>query len=111
MPAGSDKRVATRHEYINFAWYKRVDDSAMDSEEGVARSCDVSEGGVGMVVTRKIPAGARLFMELISRAGRISAIGTVKHCTDVGNGQFRIGIGIVSVPPTDQLAWKQMVEG
>lgn len=110
-PAGADQRAAARHEYINFAWYKRIDDGAQEQEEGVARSCDVSESGVGMVVTCRLPSAARLFLELISRAGSISAVGTVMHCADVGNGCFRIGIRVDSIPPTDALTWRQMVEG
>lgn len=107
---GLDKRQKPRHEYINFAWYKRVDNAAEESDQGVARSCDVSDGGVGMIVTRPLPEAARLFLELISRAGRISAIGTVMHCADAGHGCFRVGIRIDTVPPTDELTWRQMVE-
>jgi hypothetical protein len=105
-----DKRGAVRHEYVNFAWFKRVDDSALEADEGVARSCDVSGHGVGMITTRALPAGSRLFIELIGRAGRVSAIGTVVHCADAPNGCYRIGIRIDSLPPTDQLTWKDMVQ-
>jgi hypothetical protein len=106
-----EKRGASRLDYVHFAWYKRIDDSALESEEGVARSCDVSGSGVGMITTRSLSAGSRLFIELIGRVGRISAIGTVVHCADVGNGCFRLGIRIDTLPPTDQGTWQQMVSG
>ena len=110
-PPAQNKRAAPRHEYINFAWYKRVDDGANELDEGVARSCDVSDAGVGMVVTRPMPGAAKVFLELIGRAGSISAVGTVMHCSDLGNGCFRVGIRIDSIPPTDELTWRQMVDG
>lgn len=110
-PPRLDQRRTPRHEYINFGWYKRIDSGARDAEQGVARSCDVSDSGVGMILTRPLPKAAQLFLELIGRAGSISAIGTVMHCADVGNGCFRVGIRIDSIPPTDELTWQQMVEG
>lgn len=113
MPSSGDdrdKRGAMRHEYVHFAWYKRIDDRALASEEGVARSCDVSGHGVGMITTRSLSAGSRLFIELIGRVGRISALGTVMHCTAVGHGCFRIGIRVDCLPPTDQGTWQQMVK-
>jgi hypothetical protein len=113
MPESRDQdehRAEPRHGYVHFAWYKRIDSSEKDGEEGVARSCDVSEGGVGMITSRPLPAGARLFIELICRDGRVAAIGTVAHADEAGNGCYRIGIRMEIFSPSAQLVWAQLVK-
>lgn len=109
-PPEDEQRHAVRHSFITFAWYKRIDDGAADEEQGVARSCDVSNDGVGMVTTRNLPLNAYLFLELIAGGSRISALGRVKHTAAMANGHFRVGIRIQSVPPTCKLAWERLTK-
>jgi hypothetical protein len=104
-----EQRRTKRHPFIAFAWYKRVDDRAASDEEGVARSCDVSDGGIGMVTTRPFPLNAYLFIELIAGESRISALGRVMHSSALTSGHFRVGVRVESVPPTCQLAWQQLL--
>lgn len=102
-------RAAERFSFITFTWYKRVDDSAQSAEEGVARSCDISIAGAGMVTTRALPVGARIFLEVVSRLGNLSAIGRVAHCSPASDGCFRVGVRIEFVPPTDQLTLQRII--
>jgi hypothetical protein len=107
---GKEQRRAARHSLVSFAWYKRIDEGADDDEEGVARSCDVSEGGVGIVTVRAFPTNARVLLELIARGSRITALGRVMHSAALPNGNFRIGIRIENVPPTCNLSWQRLIE-
>ena len=68
----------------------------------MARSCDISETGAGIFTTDQLPVGARLFLEVLSSAGKLSAIGKITHCSDAGDGTYRIGIQLEIVPPTDR---------
>jgi hypothetical protein len=108
-PPSSNRRIYERHHFATFALYKRVDEGASDEEEGVARSCDVSLKGAGIVTTRELPAGARLFLEIVGQGGSVSVVGRVMHCTPTGAGQYRVGILVYCIPPTDQQTWKRIM--
>jgi hypothetical protein len=108
-PLGPNHRASERLTFITFTWYKRVDDAAQPSEEGVARSCDISNTGAGMVTSRALPAGARVFVEVVSRVGNLSALCRVMHCAPTHDGCFRVGLRIEFVPPTDQMTLQRIV--
>ena len=106
-----ERRVAARYEFAAFAWYKRIDDAAEASEEGVARSCDISETGVGIVTARALPVGAKVFLKIIAAGASVSAIARVMHCRALENGNFRLGLEVFCVPPTDRQVWKYLCGG
>lgn len=108
-PRNPHHRAAERLSFITFAWYRRIDDAAVASEQGVARSCDVSDTGAGLVTSRALPPGARLFLEVTSRVGNLSAIAVVAHCAPTQDGCFRVGLRIEFVPPTDQMTLLRIV--
>jgi hypothetical protein len=105
-----EKRISQRFLFVSFAWFKRIDDAATQGEEGVARSCDISQTGTGMVTNRPLPVGSRVFLKLVSPLGNVSVLGKVMHCRGVENGCFRVGILIECVPPTDQVTWQRMMD-
>jgi hypothetical protein len=102
------RRVAPRHSLVTLAWYKRIDDAAAESEEGVARSFDVSSGGAGLVATQEIQVGARLLLQLVIPNGKLTAVAHVRNVTATGNGTYRLGLQVYCVPPTDVGIWKRM---
>ena len=108
-PPSSNRRSYERYQFSTFAWYKRVDEGASDDEEGVARSCDVSLKGVGLVTTRELPVGAVLFLEIVSQEGSVSVVGRVQHGRPTGAGQYRLGLLVYCIPPTDQQTWKRIL--
>jgi len=69
-----------------------------------------SRTGAGLVAGRPLPAGARLFIELIIRGGRVSMVATVMHCRELENGRYRIGVEINVMPPMDRPIWDSMQE-
>jgi hypothetical protein len=104
-PSGRDRRASARYDFATFVWFKRIDDGANPSEEGVARSCDISETGVGLVTAKLLPAGAQLFLKLVASGASVSVIARVTHCRPVDNGSFRLGLKIECIPPTDRQTW------
>ncbi len=100
-----NNRRAPRRSFVHFAWFQRIDSSEAEPAQGVVRSCDVAEKGVGFLATQPLPRGARLFLVLVSPMGRVSAVGTVAHCRLAETGYHRIGVAIDIVPPTDQAIW------
>jgi hypothetical protein len=103
------QRSAPRHNLITLAWFKRVDDAALESDEGIARSFDVSSTGAGLVTTISMPVGSRLLLQLVIPNGKVSAVARVMNVTPAGNGAFRLGLQVYAVPPTDLATWKRMV--
>ena len=107
-PPSSNRRSYERYPFTTFAWFKRIDEGALDDEEGVARSCDVSLKGAGVVTSRELPVGARVFLEIVATQGSVSVVGRVQHCSPTGVGQFRVGILVYCIPPTDLQTWKRI---
>jgi PilZ domain len=106
-----EQRSSERFPLVTFCWYKRIDDAAEDTEEAMGKLCDVSEGGVGLLSTKAAPVGARLLLEIVSKAGRVSLLGTVTYCVATGNrGGLRIGVKINTVPPNDRANWRKIVD-
>lgn len=108
MPGDAVKgemRRAERHSCVKFAWYRRIDEGtevAPGAEEGIARSCDISETGVGLIVPSELPVGARVFVEIVTTAGNLNFIGRVMHCRPRDEGCYRAGIHMEIVPPTNR---------
>jgi len=103
--AKTEGRRAERHSCVKFAWFRRIDETTSESsgaEEGIARSCDLSETGVGLIVPAALPVGARVFIEIVTTAGNLNFIGRVMHCRERDEGCFRAGIHMEIVPPTNR---------
>ncbi|MDH5673405.1 MAG: PilZ domain-containing protein [Myxococcales bacterium] len=108
-PPGSEQRSHRRRGFITFAWYKCIAAAAADADadadptlEGLARSCDISEQGVGLITARALPEGAAVFIEIASKVGGLSLVARVKNCRTESDGRHRVGLSIEVVPPTDR---------
>lgn len=100
-------RKEERREVVSFVWYKLLPVDPATGErsfEGVARSCDISPSGVGMVIARPLDPGAWVFLELGLRVGRVSVVGRVRHCHPMDGGLFRVGCALDVMPPNDRQA-------
>jgi hypothetical protein len=69
--------------------------------EGLAHSVDLSAQGLGFIASRPLPVGIRVFLEITSSRGNISAVGRIQSCISKGN-YFRVGISLEIVPPNDR---------
>ena len=103
-----EARRAERRTYVHFTWFQCIDPCVEGPDRGVGRSCDVAESGLGFVTAHALAKGCRLFLVLVAPAGRVAALGTVMHCRKEGADQYRVGVSIDLVPPTDQPTWAAM---
>ena len=108
-----ESRRARRQSFITFVWYKCVGADGQhdaEGEEGLARSCDISEGGLGLVTSRPLPTGARLFVEITSRLGSLSLVARVTYCRPGSSaGTHHVGLDVEIVPPNDRKTLEQLL--
>ena len=117
-PAGAstDQRRSSRRPLVRFVWFRLIEDSlevGLDPDvpvEGIAHSCDISVGGVGITISHCYPVAAKLFIEIATGSFNISAVGRVAHIKPVGN-QFFLGIEFVVMPPNDRLLLNKICGG
>lgn len=103
--ASEESRYSKRHPYVHFVWFHCLESG---EEHGLARTVDVSEHGIGLITSRQLAPGARLFIVLVTPFGRVSAIGKVMHAQMLQASTCRVGVKIEVVPPTDKAVWTKL---
>jgi len=101
----SKQRAEERRSVVNFVWYRVLVDLDAEADDdlcGIARSCDVSASGVGIYTPRALPAGELIFLEIATRKGNLSGVGTIVYSRLVERGLHRVGIRLEIVPPNDR---------
>ena len=101
----SKQRAAKRRPVVNFVWYRVLIDLGEEGDDalcGIARSCDVSASGVGIFTPRPLPDGELIFLEIATRKGNLSGVGTIIYSRQVERGLHRVGIRLEIVPPNDR---------
>jgi c-di-GMP-binding flagellar brake protein YcgR len=96
-----DRRRHERQVINTFVWYKILSEDP-DSVEGIARSFDISEGGIAMVLSKPLPMEAKVFLEIGVGSLRLSAVGRIVHVKTQGDRYF-IGIEFQLLPPNDRI--------
>jgi hypothetical protein len=105
-----NQRRAKRHTLVRFVWFRIIDEyDAQDAPlEGIAHSCDIARGGIGVVTAHPYPLGTRLFVEIATRDRSISAVGEVVHSMPTRDENYRVGVRFVVVPPNDRILLRQL---
>ena len=102
----ADRRVASRYSTVRFVWYQIL---KMDSDgenfpsEGISKTCDISETGIGLHAPRALPVGRIVFVEIATTEFNLSAIGKIVYSRPTPEGYHRIGVNFTIVPPNDRL--------
>ena len=104
--SAADRRVASRHSTVKFVWY-RVLSLESDGEdfpsEGISKTCDISETGIGLHAPRALPVGRIIFLEIATTEFNLSAIGKIIYSRPTTEGYHRVGVHLTIVPPNDRL--------
>jgi len=100
-----DLRRSGRVNVVSFAWFQVLG----EKEGGLARSCDISNRGIGIVTSRPVEAGSRMFIKLAHKGRSVSLLGLVMHSRPEGE-LFRLGLELEIVPPVDRAALKWMLK-
>lgn len=103
-PTADERRRASRAVLVTFAWYQIIREAGTDQpgESGISQSCDVSESGVGLLTARPLEPGARVFLELSTSVGSLSAVAEVANCNGTSDGRYRVGLRLLVIPPSDR---------
>jgi hypothetical protein len=89
------RRDAARVKLTCLAW---IEDGGAQLQ-GIARAVDLTTKGVGMILSRAVPTGQRVVVELmLSGPLRLRAQGAVVHSTALPDGQFRVGVKLDAAP-------------
>lgn len=96
-PSHDELRQSGRSRVVGFAWFQVLG----ESEGGLARSCDLSSSGLGLVTSRAIEPGLRVFLKLMHRGRSVSVVGNVMHCRQEG-ALYRVGLQLEVVAPDDR---------
>jgi hypothetical protein len=102
-----DNRSASRRSCVQFVWYCSVEDA---TKRGLARTVDVSAGGLGLVTTHKIARGEKFFVVVVTRFGRVNVLARAMHVQDVEPDSCRVGLQIEIIPPTDKPVWQRLLQ-
>lgn len=101
-----ERRITKRHSLVRFVWYKVIDkefNQLESSLEGISKSCDISETGVGLYTTSHIPVNTPVFLEIATLKFNISCIGKIAYSRPSENNYFRVGVRFVLLPPNDRI--------
>jgi len=104
--SAADRRVASRHTTVNFVWYKVLrleSDGEKFPNEGISKTCDISETGIGLHVPRALPIGRVIFVEIATKEFNLSVIGKIVYSKPTIEGYHRVGVHFTIVPPNDRL--------
>jgi hypothetical protein len=110
--AADERRQKSRATMVTFAWYQVLPHpgSGQPGASGISQSCDVSETGIGLLTTRDLPHAARVFIELSTGLGGLSAVAEVANCQRTSDGRYRVGLKLLVVPPSDREAFDRIAQ-
>ena len=104
--SAADRRVASRYSTVKFVWYqvlKMESDGEDFPSEGISKTCDISETGIGLHAPRALPVGRIIFLEIATTEFNLSAIGKIIYSRPTTEGYHRVGVHFTIVPPNDRL--------
>jgi hypothetical protein len=101
-----DSRRAARRSCVQFVWYCSLEDG---TKRGLARTVDVSAGGLGLVTTHRVVRGERFLVVVVTRFGRVALLARVMHVQEAEPGSHRAGLQIETIPPTDKSTWQRLL--
>jgi hypothetical protein len=106
MDRKSDNRKAERHPTINFVWYRVIGiraDEDQNPVEGLAKSCNISETGLGLLVPIPLPVDEKIFVEIAIKNFNLSAVGRIVFSIPIEGNYQQVGIQFLAVPPNDRM--------
>ncbi len=99
-------RILTEH----LVAYTRLGEQAVPDEAGVARTLDLSEGGVVLEMTHPLEVGGRLEIKMVSGDRILKARGQVVYSQDLPTKRWRVGVCFTEIADADLAVIVQEVE-
>ena len=90
-------RILTEH----LVAYKRLDERAVPDEAGVARTLDLSEGGVVLEMIHPLEVGCCLEIKMVSGDRILKARARVVHSQELPAKRWRVGVCFTEISDDD----------
>jgi len=99
------KRIPAEHlvSYIHF------DEQMIPDDVGMARTLDLSEGGILLEMAHDLEEGSPLEIKMVSGDKTLRARGTIAHSQRLSSGRWRVGLGFTDIAEGDLVAIAQEV--
>ena len=100
-------RRDSRYPKVNFVWFHLLgkEGNAPDAE-GICKMTDLSENGIGILLTTPLKRDSRIFLSINTKSENICLCGRVVYSRPVEEGFFRAGIEFEMVPPQHRMFLK-----
>lgn len=101
------RRVPAEH----LVSYVHYDDEGQSDEKGMARTLDLSEGGMVLEMRHSMDVGSGLDIKMVSGDRILGAKGRVVHSQQIGSKGWRVGVCFTEVADGDLAAIAREVHG
>ena len=99
-----ERRRWTRIPAEHLVSYTHFDEQMIPDDVGMARTLDLSEGGILMEVTRNLEEGSPLEIKMVSGDHTVRARGTIVHRQRLSSGRWRVGLDFTDITEGDLVA-------
>jgi CheY-like chemotaxis protein len=114
-PTRVEQRASPRRRISSMVWYRPIGDAgSAPRPAGLGRSLDLSETGVGLMLTRPLPVREKFLLEISKPArprAQLRAVVEVRHSSEAAGGFYRVGMRILAIPPGDELTLRRLLAG
>ncbi len=90
--------------------YKVVDERGETDEMGMARTLDLSEGGLVLEMTHSLDKRAQLEIKMVSGDHILEARGQAVYSKLLGSGSWRVGVAFTEITEGDLATIAQEIE-
>ncbi len=105
-----ERRKTPRVPVEHLVSYKVVDERGETDDMGMARTLDLSEGGLVLEMTHALDKSAELEMKMVSGDHILEAKGRAVYSKLLGSGSWRVGIAFTEITEGDLAAIAQEIE-
>jgi c-di-GMP-binding flagellar brake protein YcgR len=90
--------------------YAHFDEQGEPDERGIARTLDLSEGGMVLEMTRPADVGEHLQVKMVTGNQILKAAAAVVHSDRLPGDRWRVGVRFTEIPEEDLITIAQEVE-
>jgi hypothetical protein len=92
MMKDQEKRQNERFDSLNLLHYKVIDARGGQFGNGMARTLNVSEGGLLLETNTVFDPGQQISVNIGLKEEEVEVVGVVRHCKKSGDGLFTSGV-------------------
>ena len=96
-----ERRRWTRIPAEHLVSYTHFDEQMIPDDVGMARTLDLSEGGILLEMTRYLEEGSPLEIKMVSGDKTLRARGRIAHSQRLSSGRWRVGLDFTDIAEGD----------